>query len=253
MLPTDEFSRSQIDRLGERLRKDNFTEADLRLLDSYRRSFAEASEHVVNEIRMRLGLAPTARPAKSTTSIADKLRRESIRLSQVQDIAGCRLTVADIFTQDEVVKQLKSLFQESTIVDRRERPSHGYRAVHLIIPYSGKLIEVQVRTSLQHLWAELSEKLSDIVDSAIKYGGGDEDAVRILSAMSDTIKAQEVKESRILRGLFMRDPQGNPDEVYLEDLKTADIMKQRTEIENLLRVIGEVLPRWKGRKDDLSD
>ena len=138
MLPTDEFSRSQIDRLGERLRKDNFTEADLRLLDSYRRSFAEASEHVVSEIRMRLGLAPTARPAKSTTSIADKLRRESIRLSQVPDIAGCRLTVADIFTQDEVVKQLKSLFQESTIVDRRERPSHGYRAVHLIIHYSGK-------------------------------------------------------------------------------------------------------------------
>ena len=110
-----------------------------------------------------------------------------------------------------------------------------------------------MRTSLQHLWAELSEKLSDIVDSAIKYGGGDEDAVRILRVMSDTIKAQELNESRILRGLFIRDPQGNPDEVYLEDLKTEDIMKQRTEIENLLRLIGEVLPRWKGRKDDLSD
>jgi putative GTP pyrophosphokinase len=107
MIRSEEFSRSQIDRLGDRLRKDTYTDADLRLLDSYRRSFTEASEHVVKEIRDRLGLEPTARPAKSKISIADKLRRESIRLSQIQDIAGCRLTVADIFTQNEVVAQLK--------------------------------------------------------------------------------------------------------------------------------------------------
>jgi hypothetical protein len=85
MIRSEEFSRSQIDRLGDRLRKDTYTDADLRLLDSYRRSFAEASEHVVNEIRNRLALEPTARPAKSTIAIAAKLRRQSIRLSQMQE------------------------------------------------------------------------------------------------------------------------------------------------------------------------
>jgi putative GTP pyrophosphokinase len=88
---TTEMSKTQIDRLGDRLKKGNITEDDLRLLDQYRRSFTEAYEFVVGAIRKELSLEPTGRPAKSTTSIADKLRRESIRLTQIQDIAGCRL------------------------------------------------------------------------------------------------------------------------------------------------------------------
>jgi hypothetical protein len=83
-----EVSKTQIDRLGDRLRKGNISEADLRLLDQYRRSFTEAYEVVVGTIRKKLALEPTGRPAKSTTSISEKLRRESIRLTQIQDIAG---------------------------------------------------------------------------------------------------------------------------------------------------------------------
>src|SRR5256885_3801831 len=163
-----EMSKTQIDRLGDRLRKGNISEADLRLLDQYRRSFTDAYEVVVGAIRKELALEPTGRPAKSTTSISEKLRRESIRLTQIQDIAGCRIIVADIIKQDEVVQSLKNLFGNVTVVDRRQQPSHGYRAVHVIIKHQGKLIEIQVRTALQHLWAELSEKFSDVSDPAIK-------------------------------------------------------------------------------------
>ncbi|HEV2707150.1 MAG TPA: hypothetical protein VGV59_14610, partial [Pyrinomonadaceae bacterium] len=134
---------------------------------------SEAYEIVVGTIRKELALEATGRPAKSTTSICDKLRRESIRLTQIQDIAGCRLIVADIAHQDAVVQSLVGLFEDHTVIDRRERPSHGYSAVHVIVHCRGKMIEIQVRTALQHLWAELSEKLSDIEGSAIKYGGGD--------------------------------------------------------------------------------
>ena len=74
-------SKSQIDRLGNRLRKGDIEEADLRLLDDYRRSFGDAYELVVGAIQTELGLQPTGRPAKSTTSISEKLNRESIRLS----------------------------------------------------------------------------------------------------------------------------------------------------------------------------
>jgi len=155
-------------------------------------------------------------------------------------------------TQDEVVAKPNRLFDKLTLVDRREHPSHGYRVVHVIVDSAGRLVEIQVRTSLQHLWAELSEKLSDVVDSAIKYGG-DEDAVRVLMVMSETIKAQEAKESWLLGSLLVNDPQGDSDEIYSEELKTRDIMKQRIEIEQLLKAIGEVIPRLKGRKDDLSD
>ena len=189
-----ELTRTQVDRLGDRLRKGHITEADLRLLDQYRRSFSEAYEGVVEAIRKELGLEPTGRPAKSTTSISDKLRRESIRLSQIQDIAGCRLIVADIAAQESVVQSLSSLFEQTTISDRRQKPSHGYRAVHVIVNSHGKLIEIQVRTALQELWAELSEKCSDVIDPAIKYGGGSERMKELLSRTSILVGGHELNE-----------------------------------------------------------
>jgi ppGpp synthetase/RelA/SpoT-type nucleotidyltranferase len=57
---------------------------------------------------------------------------------------------------------------------------------------SGKLLEVQVRTSLQHTWAELSEKLSDEFDSSIKYGGGSKEMASYLSTLSDAILDMEM-------------------------------------------------------------
>jgi putative GTP pyrophosphokinase len=127
---------------------------------------------VVSVIREELKLEPTGRPAKSTTSVIDKLRRESIRLSQMQDIAGCRLIVQDVVVQDGLVRKLRRQFPDATVVNRRRKPSHGYRAVHVIVTVSGKPIEIQVRSRLQQLWAEISERLSDSFGTALKYGGG---------------------------------------------------------------------------------
>lgn len=190
-----QLSKNQVDRLGDRLRKGHITEADLRLLDHYRRSFSEAYEGVVEAIRNDLGLEPTGRPAKSTTSISDKLRRESIRLSQIQDIAGCRLIVADIAAQESVVRSLTSLFKHTTVSDRREKPSHGYRAVHVIVNSQGRLIEIQVRTVLQQLWAEVSEKFSDVAGPEIKYGEGNTSILSTLESMSVLIAKDELLET----------------------------------------------------------
>jgi len=95
-----EVTKTQIDRLGERLKKGNVSEADLQLLDQYRRSFSGAYEMVVGTIQEKLVQNPAGRPAKSTMSIIEKLRRESIRLTQIQDIAGCRLLPPNIVYQE---------------------------------------------------------------------------------------------------------------------------------------------------------
>jgi len=205
-----EISKTQIDRLGDRLKKGDITEADLRLLDQYRRSFTGAYEVVVGAIRKELGLEPTGRPAKSTTSISDKLRRESIRLTQIQDIAGCRLIVSDIAEQERVVQSLHDLFEDTSIIDRREKPSHGYRAVHVVVKHQEKLIEVQIRTSLQHLWAELSEKLSDVYGPAIKYGGGDKDIQEELAEYSAMVAKDESLEVRLREALAQLCVEGDP-------------------------------------------
>lgn len=191
------ISKTQIDRLGDRLRKGKFGDEELRRLDEFRRSFAGAYEEVVNAIRKATQLDPTGRPAKSTTSIVEKLRRETIRLTQMQDIAGCRLVVQDIVKQDQIVGQLTAALPAADVVDRRKQPSHGYRAVHIIATAQGKPVEIQVRTELQHLWAQLSEKLSDVLDPAIKYGGGDAGARELMSISSRSIANLESMEEEV--------------------------------------------------------
>ena len=57
-------------------------------------------------------------------------------------------------------------------------------------------IEIQVRSSLQHLWAEVSEKSSDVLDPTIKYGGGIESWRNFLSRSSESVAAYEEFEKR---------------------------------------------------------
>ncbi len=192
-------SKTQIDRLGDRLRKGNVGDEELQQLDEFRRSFAGAYEEVIAVVRRATKLEPTGRPAKSTTSIVEKLHRETMRLSQMQDIAGCRLVVHDIVKQNQVVEQLKETLLSATVMDRREQPSHGYRAVHIIATAQGKPVEIQVRTELQHLWAQLSEKTSDVFDPGIKYGGGDPDVFGAISKISERIETLETLELSIGR------------------------------------------------------
>jgi putative GTP pyrophosphokinase len=109
-----------------------------------------------------------------------------MRLSQMQDVAGCRIVVKDTLAQDDLVSQLARLVPTVTI-DRRERPSYGYRAVHVIAKLSQHPVEIQVRTLLQHLWAELSEKYSDRFGVDTKYGGGDKAIRSALDAASNLV------------------------------------------------------------------
>lgn len=110
-LVTDTVSKSQIDKLGERLRSDQDSDEDLVMLDAYRRSFSGAYEATTHVIHNVLKLATSGRPSKSTQSIRDKLVRESIRLSQIQDIAGCRIVVLNTEHQEEVLSLLSGAAQ----------------------------------------------------------------------------------------------------------------------------------------------
>ncbi|MBB4845255.1 ppGpp synthetase/RelA/SpoT-type nucleotidyltransferase [Paucibacter oligotrophus] len=190
------ISQSQLTKLGERLKKEPLEEADLRMLDEYRRSFGAVSEMLMRVLRDEMGLAPTARSAKSTLAIVDKLRRQSIRLGQIQDIAGCRVIVADMAEQDRVLAEISQRFSGAIVDDKRERPTFAYRALHVIVKHDAYLAEMQIRTQLQHLWASLSEKLADIHGHEIKYGRGPEwprSALSLLSALVHKHETQELK------------------------------------------------------------
>jgi putative GTP pyrophosphokinase len=194
-LLASDLSKSQIDRLGDRLRKDEHLDSDLELLDAFRSSFGDAQAAVVQKLR-ELGLNPVGRIAKTTPSIVGKLKRGRLKLTRIQDIAGCRIIVENIAEQDRVVALLIAEFPTNRVVDRREKPSHGYRAVHIIVETGGKSVEIQVRTQLQHLWASFSEETADAIDHSIKYGGGPSGFHDRLQEMSDRVaRAESESES----------------------------------------------------------
>ena len=78
-------------------------------------------------------------------------------------------------------------------MDRRATPTFGYRAIHLIVTEDGKPIEIQVRSYLQHLWAQYSEIISDFEGQEIKYGGGDPRLIQYLINLSEKTRVYETQ------------------------------------------------------------
>jgi ppGpp synthetase/RelA/SpoT-type nucleotidyltranferase len=69
----------------------------------------------------------------------------------------------------------------------------------LVVRENGKAIEVQIRTALQHVWAEMCEKFADVRDPAIKYGAGPESVRGTLDRVSSVIEAIEKAEAALVR------------------------------------------------------
>jgi Uncharacterized protein conserved in bacteria len=174
------LSTSQVDRLGERLRaSDQISEADLISLQGFRADHEEALVEVQVRIESALpGIDQTAR-IKTIQTLHDKLRRQPTKLSRIQDIAGVRIVQEmDLGEQDVIVRALTGEFPGARVVDRRVAPTFGYRAVHVVVRVGRCLCEIQVRTSQQHLWAEIVERLADKWGRQIRYGGQPNDPRR---------------------------------------------------------------------------
>ena len=229
------LTRSQIERLGQRLSRSVSPDpADLELLDEFEQSFQPAQDYVVRTIRTELKLTPTAR-RKTRRSIVAKIRRQHTALPRMQDIAGCRLIVEDVIEQEEVLERLLQLpWEASQVDDRRLRPSHGYRAVHVIVTAHAHPVEIQVRTRLQDLWAQISEKMADRYGLEVKYGGGPVQIRRSLSTMAEGIARIEEVLSRVEQRRHWRaDDELDPE---LQALKSdigdihSDLRKQLDEL-----------------------
>ena len=66
----------------------------------------------------------------------------------------------------------------------------------MVVEIFEKPVEIQIRTSLQHLWAEVSEKSSDVLDPTIKYGGGSKSWRNFLTESSASVAAYEEFEGK---------------------------------------------------------
>lgn len=208
------MSRNQINRLGIRLAEGSeISAADDRLLEELIACHLETLDEArprLDGLAEQLGTGPlhiSHRP-KTTGTIIDKLRRAGrMPLATMQDLAGIRVVgTFSLADQDRLAAEIAERFPADPRVprvrDRRAEPSHGYRAVHVIVSMTGVTIEIQIRTIWQHFWADLMERLADRLGRQIRYGGPPEPPsgvsqeaanaiVRVMLAMSDSWAAEQ--------------------------------------------------------------
>ncbi|MDK6565929.1 MULTISPECIES: hypothetical protein [Corynebacterium] len=111
---------------------------------------------------------------KTGLTIADKIKRQHIQLSNMFDFVGVRLEwdcyLSDLMSMAEhICDELEPLGAKVEIKDYREKSQHGYRAVHCVITSRAGRIEVQLRTLFQSRWANAFEILGDIAGRSIRY------------------------------------------------------------------------------------
>jgi len=78
-----------------------------------------------------------------------------MRLSQMEDIGGCRAVFQSLNDLRAVERRIRRRWSHARVTDYIEQPkADGYRCLHVVEKRDGRLIEVQLRTALQHTWAE---------------------------------------------------------------------------------------------------
>ena len=141
---------------------------------------------------------------KRLESITAKLRLQpKMKLSQMQDIGGCRAVMPSVAK----VRELQARYIGSDDYHLRksgkdyiaEPKTTGYRGVHLIYRYKrrkpcshdGLQVEIQIRTQQQHVWATAVEAAGTFTNQALKSNQGSSEWRRFFALVSSAYAEQE--------------------------------------------------------------
>lgn len=146
-----------------------------------------------------------AQRSKRLESIHKKLiDKPTMRMTQMQDIAGCRAVFSRLRSVYRLVQAYKaSKFDHKFRSEKdyiHQPKADGYRCYHLVYEYcgtpetaayTGLRVEVQIRTQTQHAWATAVEAVGIFTKQALKSNQGDEDWLRFFALMGSAIAAIE--------------------------------------------------------------
>lgn len=130
---------------------------------------------------------------KRLSTIVDKLiRQPTMALSRMQDIGGCRAIVDTVDQLRRVEKRLTRNRTPERVDDYVSRPRlSGYRAVHVVVRYDERCIEIQLRTRSMHEWAVAVERLGGRLGEDLKSGRGPQSVLAWLEAISEALAIEE--------------------------------------------------------------
>jgi ppGpp synthetase/RelA/SpoT-type nucleotidyltranferase len=212
-----QFSKKKIDKAGRDIR--HSTSGDERV-DAIQKIQNFREYHLYPLMLLKNHLARTARKVskkiivarrlKQLPTIINKLERpsldgkieNSIKLTRMQDIAGCRAIVKDLKQLNALKARLlnsKSVHKVINLRDYLIPKSSGYGGIHLIYScYEGQghdsewkkcKVEIQLRTELQHSWATSLEIIDTLEQISLKTSQDGNENWRRFFALSGKLVA----------------------------------------------------------------
>ncbi|MCA8426389.1 RelA/SpoT domain-containing protein [Burkholderia seminalis] len=145
-----------------------------------------------------------AQRLKRATSIIEKLKRfPGMRLSQMQDIGGCRAVLSTLEQVNQLRESIKGSRIKHRLVNEKDYiitpKDDGYRGIHLIYryvsdkkeTYNNHSIEIQIRTKRQHAWATAVETVGSLTNQKLKADQGDQAWLEYFSLISAAFAHRE--------------------------------------------------------------
>ena len=201
-----EFTAKQYDEAGDALRGGAAPpDKCMAIINNWRATHAYPLNTFQMTLRTRAKAvdpnALVAQRIKRLVSIRPKLHR--FRLTEIQDIAGCRAVVSTMSQVDALVARYKDgsfkhdLDHEDDYIRAPKRS--GYRGVHLIFryysdkkaTYNGLKVEMQFRSIHQHAWATAVETVGLFTGDALKSSQGNDDWLHFFKLMGSFIALRE--------------------------------------------------------------
>lgn len=153
------------------------------------------------------GKAVAVQRLKRVSSILEKLdREESMNLSRMEDIAGCRVVVENTSCVNRVYDSLKNSRTKNVLSRERnyilQPKESGYRGIHLVYKYGGSKekfkgmpVELQIRSKVQHSWATAVEVVGTFTKQALKASAGEQDWLDLFKYVS--VEFSKLEESYV--------------------------------------------------------
>lgn len=215
------YTNGEINRAGDVLRKnslsDDVVKQPIEIISDWRAAHGPYNDQLFSLLTKR------GKKVDSKIVLVNRLKKiESIKLkleinpesqlSRMQDIGGCRAIVRDI-KKANYLKNRMLKFTGKFLVKKEDdyitNPKKtGYRGYHIVYEYKARndeyriLLEVQIRTKMQHAWATMVETVGLFTNQALKSNLGSDEWKNFFILTSKLFEADEMNEKKGIKDII---------------------------------------------------